>query len=190
MSIGVVFWCISARLMHTCAHLYEPSLNAPVDLVSPTVTLGANDTMGGQFRTILETEGPRGLYRGITPNFMKVAPAVSISYVVYERARKFLGVEMTWFIASPLMIGNNFFLFPFLHIIICGMYIDVSIGRRVVSSILSYNERLQDGLLYIYIYYGNEWDMIMSVREPIVVYVCASFWPGSGGGGGCDRERQ
>ena len=56
---------------------------------------GAADTMVGMFRTILENEGPRGLYRGITPNFIKVAPAVSISYVVYEHVRKLLGVEMT-----------------------------------------------------------------------------------------------
>ena len=56
---------------------------------------GAADTMVGMFRNILETEGPRGLYRGITPNFIKVAPAVSISYVVYEHVRKLLGVEMT-----------------------------------------------------------------------------------------------
>ncbi len=51
--------------------------------------------MVGLFKSILNNEGPRGLYRGITPNFMKVIPAVSISYVVYEHVRKFLGVEMT-----------------------------------------------------------------------------------------------
>ncbi len=48
----------------------------------------------GLFRYILRTEGPRGLYRGIIPNFCKVAPAVSISYYVYERTRSYLGVEM------------------------------------------------------------------------------------------------
>lgn len=48
----------------------------------------------GLFRYILRTEGPRGLYRGIVPNFCKVAPAVSISYYVYERTRQHLGVEM------------------------------------------------------------------------------------------------
>lgn len=52
-------------------------------------------TMSAVFRTILATEGPAGLYRGITPNFMKVAPAVSISYVVYEHCRQALGVTMT-----------------------------------------------------------------------------------------------
>lgn len=61
----------------------------------PTVRPESTDTMLGTFRVILANEGVRGLYRGITPNFMKVAPAVSISYVVYERVRKILGVEMT-----------------------------------------------------------------------------------------------
>jgi solute carrier family 25 phosphate transporter 23/24/25/41 len=42
--------------------------------------------------SIVAAEGPRGLYRGIAPNFLKVAPAVSISYVVYESVRKKLGV--------------------------------------------------------------------------------------------------
>ncbi|XP_046340602.1 calcium-binding mitochondrial carrier protein SCaMC-2-like isoform X1 [Haliotis rufescens] len=56
---------------------------------------GIPDNMTGLFRTIIREEGPRGLYRGITPNFMKVAPAVSISYVVYEQVRKALGVSMT-----------------------------------------------------------------------------------------------
>jgi len=46
------------------------------------------------FREIWIKEGMAGLYRGITPNFMKVAPAVSISYVVYERCREALGVSM------------------------------------------------------------------------------------------------
>lgn len=48
----------------------------------------------GLFRYIVRTEGLKGLYRGIVPNFCKVAPAVSISYYVYERTRSRLGVEM------------------------------------------------------------------------------------------------
>ena len=44
-------------------------------------------------KAILKKEGPRGLYRGIAPNFLKVLPAVSISYVIYERAKKALGVD-------------------------------------------------------------------------------------------------
>ncbi|XP_016417085.1 calcium-binding mitochondrial carrier protein SCaMC-3 isoform X2 [Sinocyclocheilus rhinocerous] len=44
------------------------------------------------FRNIVAQEGVVGLYRGIAPNFLKVIPAVSISYVVYEHMRKVLGV--------------------------------------------------------------------------------------------------
>lgn len=54
-----------------------------------------NYSMSGLFKNIVQTEGLIGLYRGLMPNFMKVAPAVSISYVVYERVRNMLGVEMT-----------------------------------------------------------------------------------------------
>ncbi|UYV66238.1 SLC25A24 [Cordylochernes scorpioides] len=46
-------------------------------------------------RKILHKEGIAGLYRGICPNFLKVIPAVSISYVVYEHVRKALGVTMS-----------------------------------------------------------------------------------------------
>ncbi|NWQ69412.1 SCMC1 protein, partial [Neopipo cinnamomea] len=48
--------------------------------------------MVGLFQRIIATEGLRGLYRGIAPNFMKVLPAVSISYVVYEKMKQNLGI--------------------------------------------------------------------------------------------------
>ncbi|GAB5567611.1 calcium-binding mitochondrial carrier protein SCaMC-3 isoform X3 [Prionailurus iriomotensis] len=49
-------------------------------------------SMLGLFRHILSQDGVWGLYRGIAPNFMKVIPAVSISYVVYENMKQALGV--------------------------------------------------------------------------------------------------
>ncbi|XP_076838698.1 calcium-binding mitochondrial carrier protein SCaMC-3b isoform X3 [Brachyhypopomus gauderio] len=49
-------------------------------------------SMVGQFKYIVSHEGVLGLYRGIAPNFLKVIPAVSISYVVYEHMKKALGV--------------------------------------------------------------------------------------------------
>jgi solute carrier family 25 phosphate transporter 23/24/25/41 len=52
-------------------------------------------TMSSVFRKIIQQEGFAGLYRGITPNFIKVLPAVSISYVVYEYSSRQLGVNMT-----------------------------------------------------------------------------------------------
>ncbi|KAL8562918.1 hypothetical protein ACOMHN_004610 [Nucella lapillus] len=56
---------------------------------------GHKETMMSLFTKILREDGPTGLYRGIAPNFLKVAPAVSISYVVYEKIRKSLGVTST-----------------------------------------------------------------------------------------------
>lgn len=51
--------------------------------------------MTGVVKQIITTEGLPGLYRGITPNFIKVLPAVSISYIVYEHVSRVLGVNMT-----------------------------------------------------------------------------------------------
>jgi solute carrier family 25 phosphate transporter 23/24/25/41 len=49
--------------------------------------------MVGTFSSIIQEEGLRGLYRGLLPNFLKVIPAVSIGYVVYEQLKLMLGVE-------------------------------------------------------------------------------------------------
>jgi solute carrier family 25 phosphate transporter 23/24/25/41 len=59
------------------------------------VMRGTHPSMLTMFKTIIASEGPAGLYRGIVPNFMKVAPAVSISYVVYEKMIQLLGIGMT-----------------------------------------------------------------------------------------------
>ncbi|XP_071522196.1 mitochondrial adenyl nucleotide antiporter SLC25A23 isoform X3 [Panulirus ornatus] len=73
--------------------LVRTKLQAQV--ITPGVVHDQPVTMSGLFRHIFTNEGVVGLYRGITPNFMKVAPAVSISYVVYEKCRQALGVSMT-----------------------------------------------------------------------------------------------
>jgi len=44
----------------------------------------------GLFSYIMRTEGIKGLYRGMVPNLIKVFPAVSISYYVYEKTRELL----------------------------------------------------------------------------------------------------
>ena len=41
----------------------------------------------------LQGEGGRGLFRGITPNLVKVVPAVSITYVVYGKSKQAFGLE-------------------------------------------------------------------------------------------------
>ena len=41
-------------------------------------------------RITVSREGIKGLFKGITPNLLKVIPAVSITYVVYENTKKIL----------------------------------------------------------------------------------------------------
>ncbi len=41
----------------------------------------------------VRNEGVRGLFKGITPNLLKVVPAVSITYVVYENSKRVLGLR-------------------------------------------------------------------------------------------------
>lgn len=43
-------------------------------------------------RGILRAEGVRGLFIGLSINYLKVAPATSVSFFVYERLRRHLGV--------------------------------------------------------------------------------------------------
>ena len=58
------------------------------------VLLSSESSVLSMVKSVLN-EGFRGLYRGIVPNFMKVAPAVSISYVVYEKTSEILGCRMS-----------------------------------------------------------------------------------------------
>jgi solute carrier family 25 phosphate transporter 23/24/25/41 len=44
-------------------------------------------------RQTLQGEGARGLFKGLTPNLLKVVPAVSITYVVYENTKKALSLR-------------------------------------------------------------------------------------------------
>lgn len=41
----------------------------------------------------IQREGWRGLYKGLTPNLLKVAPALSITWVVYENSKKLLSLH-------------------------------------------------------------------------------------------------
>ena len=38
-------------------------------------------------------EGIRGLFKGLTPNLLKVVPAVSITYVVYDNSKALMGLR-------------------------------------------------------------------------------------------------
>lgn len=51
------------------------------------------------FTTIVQVEGIKGLYKGMWPNLLKVAPLVGIQFVAYEITKAFLygqGLQLPW----------------------------------------------------------------------------------------------
>ncbi|KAL3645301.1 hypothetical protein CASFOL_010481 [Castilleja foliolosa] len=44
----------------------------------------------GTLRHIIRTEGLRGLYRGIVPEYYKVVPSVGIVFMTYEKLKQVL----------------------------------------------------------------------------------------------------
>ncbi|KTF86487.1 hypothetical protein cypCar_00013674 [Cyprinus carpio] len=92
---GVFVLLACGTMSSTCGQL----ASYPLALVRTRMQAQASQegspqmTMTGLFRHIVRTEGAIGLYRGLAPNFMKVIPAVSISYVVYENLKITLGVQ-------------------------------------------------------------------------------------------------
>ncbi|XP_029999467.1 calcium-binding mitochondrial carrier protein SCaMC-2-A-like [Sphaeramia orbicularis] len=91
---GVFVLLACGAVSSTCGQLASyPLALVRTRMQAQAVSEGSQQvSMTGLFRQILQTEGPTGLYRGLAPNFLKVIPAVSISYVVYEHLKTQLGV--------------------------------------------------------------------------------------------------
>ncbi|XP_077457484.1 calcium-binding mitochondrial carrier protein SCaMC-2-A-like [Stigmatopora argus] len=91
---GVLVLLACGTVSSTCGMLASYPLALVRTRMQAQAAMGGGQeaSMTALFRQILRTEGPTGLYRGLAPNFLKVIPAVSISYVVYERIKTRLGV--------------------------------------------------------------------------------------------------
>ncbi|XP_019508918.1 PREDICTED: solute carrier family 25 member 41 [Hipposideros armiger] len=83
----------SVTLSTTCGQMASYPLTLVRTRMQAQDTMeGSNPTMCGVFRGILAQQGWRGLYRGMTPTLLKVLPAGSINYMVYEAMKKTLGI--------------------------------------------------------------------------------------------------
>ncbi|XP_042321046.1 calcium-binding mitochondrial carrier protein SCaMC-1 [Sceloporus undulatus] len=91
---GVLVLLGCGTLSSTCGQLasYPLALIRTRMQAQAMVDGGPQLNMVALFQRIIAKEGLLGLYRGIAPNFMKVLPAVSISYVVYEKMKEGLGI--------------------------------------------------------------------------------------------------
>ncbi|XP_075229750.1 calcium-binding mitochondrial carrier protein SCaMC-2-A-like [Lycorma delicatula] len=90
-STGLLLGCGAAS--STCAQVFC----YPLALVRTRMQAqkGSQTSMMTMIRHIIVHDGFAGLYTGLTLNLIKVIPAVSISYAIYEHCIKALGVQMT-----------------------------------------------------------------------------------------------
>ena len=86
--IGASSGAISATVVYPI-NLLRTRLQAQGTVLHRPTYTGVIDVT----RKTIQNEGFRGLFRGVTPNLLKVAPAISISYVVYENAKKVLELQ-------------------------------------------------------------------------------------------------
>ncbi|XP_074240842.1 mitochondrial adenyl nucleotide antiporter SLC25A23 isoform X5 [Saimiri boliviensis] len=100
---GILVLLACGTISSTCGQIasYPLALVRTRMQAQASIEGGPQLSMLALLRHILSQEGMRGLYRGIAPNFMKVIPAVSISYVVYENMKQALGVTSSEWIPTP-----------------------------------------------------------------------------------------
>ncbi|KAJ5952646.1 uncharacterized protein N7479_011059 [Penicillium vulpinum] len=87
-AIGAISGGFSASIVYPL-NVLRTRLQTQGTIMHPPTYTGIGEVLS----VTLKTEGPRGLYKGLTPNLLKVAPAMSISYVVYENAKRILGLR-------------------------------------------------------------------------------------------------
>ena len=87
-SIGAFSGAFGASAVYPL-NLLRTRLQSQGTAIHPPTYTGIWDVTVKTFRG----EGVRGFFKGITPNLLKVVPAVSITYVVYDNSKAALGLR-------------------------------------------------------------------------------------------------
>ncbi|KAF9144111.1 hypothetical protein BGX30_013801 [Mortierella sp. GBA39] len=76
---------------------FAQTVTYPLDVLRRRMQVTGMDAVSYKYsstwdgvKKIIKQEGVRGLYKGMIPNYLKVAPAISISFVVYEQCKQTL----------------------------------------------------------------------------------------------------
>ncbi|XP_026340457.1 mitochondrial adenyl nucleotide antiporter SLC25A24-like [Ursus arctos] len=91
---GIMILLGCSTLSHTCAQI----ATFPLTLIRTRMQVqaleekGTTTSMVHLIQEIYNNEGKRGFFRGLTPNIIKVLPAVCISCIVYEIVGQHLGL--------------------------------------------------------------------------------------------------
>lgn len=84
-AIGAFSGAFGASIVYPI-NLLRTRLQAQGTVLHPPTYTGVVDCA----RKTVGKEGVRGLFKGITPNLLKVVPAMSITWVVYEKSKKLM----------------------------------------------------------------------------------------------------
>lgn len=88
LSMGASSGCVGATLVYPI-NLLRTRLQAQGTHAHPYTYTGFMDV----YHKTVARDGYKGLWRGLAPNLAKVAPAVSISYLIYENSKALLGLN-------------------------------------------------------------------------------------------------
>jgi solute carrier family 25 phosphate transporter 23/24/25/41 len=88
LTMGALSGSIGASVVYP-VNLLRTRLQAQGTAGHPYHYTGFRDVV----RKTIQRDGHRGLWRGLAPNLAKVAPAVSISYLVYEKAKSTMDLD-------------------------------------------------------------------------------------------------
>ena len=87
---------ISLVSILTSRHEWNDLIDGDSDVLRRRFQINTMSGMGYQYkgiwdaiRTIIAQEGIKGLYKGITPNLLKVAPSMASSWLSFEFTRDF-----------------------------------------------------------------------------------------------------
>jgi solute carrier family 25 (mitochondrial phosphate transporter), member 23/24/25/41 len=86
--IGATSGAFGASIVYPL-NVLRTRLQTQGTVMHPTTYTGIVDVA---IKTV-QKEGYRGLYKGLTPNLLKVAPALSITWVVYEQSKRFMKLD-------------------------------------------------------------------------------------------------
>jgi solute carrier family 25 phosphate transporter 23/24/25/41 len=84
-TIGAFSGAFGASVVYPI-NLLRTRLQAQGTILHPQTYTGVVDCA----KKTIKKEGMKGLFKGITPNLLKVVPSVSITYVVYENSKKLM----------------------------------------------------------------------------------------------------
>ncbi|KAK6352775.1 hypothetical protein TWF696_004777 [Orbilia brochopaga] len=88
LGIGATSGSIGASIVYPI-NVLRTRLQAQGTQGHPQTYTGFWDVAGRTYKQ----EGVKGFFRGLTPNLLKVVPAVSISYLVYENSKQLMGLR-------------------------------------------------------------------------------------------------